>query len=537
VRDAALRAVPVLGEVVCAFVVAGLLTAAGARVQLDPETDGGRVSILAHMQLAATLVVIGLLLAVVVTARFWDGRLSAGTRRLTWASLTGLASGITAGGVAAMLNGTPWPLNAALGDSGRIMEWAYNSMTGAAPLPVEYPPGAIRSVIWTSQLLGLELAPSQKLLQIVGVAAIGPLAYLAWRTVLPPAWSCAVAVLSSAPYLDPYKPIPQIGLVVATPVLVCLVVLLRRAGTHTWASLVVRSLLLGGTLGLVFLSYSGWFVWCAPGVAVAGLLAFPWRDWVRGAVVAIGAVGAFLVVAGWYVAATLAGPPLRDDYLYFDTGTDPAYFAAWFGDLPGDVGAWPPFGELGGVSVFTLALLAGLGLALALGWRSWTVRTIALIFAGAWFLRFWIAREMATTGLVQLYPRTNQVLLYCALTCCALALCHGLSPLVRRQAAAERQVGSFPWSPAPIGWVVGALTTLALLAASVGSATVDKYMPANDATVAKFAWVALNPYDPRRVSAGPDGLVTVELTGEEAPRPRYEGYLCRMFLGQEPCPP
>jgi galactan 5-O-arabinofuranosyltransferase len=57
---------------------------------------------------------------------------------------------------------------------------------------------------------------------------------------------------------------------------------------------------------------------------------------------------------------------VQDRYFYFDTSVEPAYIAMWRNDLPGDVGPWPPPGELAGVGVFTLLLVVGLGAAVAL---------------------------------------------------------------------------------------------------------------------------------------------------------------------------
>ena len=80
------------------------------------------------------------------------------------------------------------------------------------------------------------------------------------------------------------------------------------------------------------------------------------------------------------------------------------------------------------------------------------------------------------------------------------------------------------------------LSAKLLIASSVGSATADRYMPANDGTVAEFAWVAQHPYSPMYAAAGPDGLVTIELTGAQAPRPMYESLYCRAYLGATTCP-
>lgn len=507
------RPLQLVTEAICAFGVALALTAAGALLDLDPISRVAQVSILAHQQFAAAVVGIVLIAVLLLAASVRIGRATSAARRLVWASTAGIASGVVGGGTAAALHGTPWPLYAANGDSGQVLRWAYETLTGTGGVAGQYPPGAVNALVWTSQLFNWELAPSQKFVEIVGVSAIGPLAYLAWRMLLPPSWAAAVGFASSAPFLDPYKPLASISLVVATPTLIALILTLRKSRTRDWRYLFGQAVLLGAVLGLVFLTYSGWFVWCAPGVAVAGLFAFPWSHWRRGLVVTAASVGAFAAVSATYLVSFISSPGVVDKYKYFDTSTDPAYFAAWLGDLTGPVAQWPPYGEFGGVGLFTIGLAAGLGAAIALGWRSWAVRTTALVFVGAWLVRFWIAGRMASTGLVQLYPRTSTVLLHCTLILGALALCLVLDGLMGRATVlAPRPRGSA--RSRHLGWTIGALTSLVLVASSVGSATVDRYLPATDGTVGLLAWVAQNPYTPE-----------------------YASTYCRAYLGAETCPP
>ena len=499
-------------EALCAFGVAGVLTAAGARLGIDPETRIAQVSILASLQFAAAALGIALVAALLVAGRMRAAAPAAVVRRLVWAGSSGIASGIVAGGTAAALHGTPWPLFAARGDGGQVLRWAHEVLAGTGGPPGQYPPGAVQTLIWTTQLFGWELAPAQKFLQIVGVAAIGPLAYLAWRLVLAPSWAAAVGFSSCVLFLDPYKPIASISLVLATPLFVALVLTLHSSPNRSWLRLLVRSALLGFGLGLVFLAYSGWIVWCAPGVVMAGLFAFPWSSWRSGLLVAVGSVGAFCAVSSSYLISFFTSGGVADNYRYFDTDTDPAYFAAWFGDLPGAIAQWPPFGEFGGVGLFTIGLAAGMGFALAIGWHSWVVRTAVLIFAGAWLSRFWIAAQMSSTGLVQLYPRTNQVLLHTALICTAFALCSALQALMRAEGAETKSTRAHGRTHG--GYAIGALTCLFLLASSIGSATADRYLPADDGTVAKFAFFAHDPYG----------------------APEYDLEFCEDYLGLATCP-
>ena len=93
----------------------------------------------------------------------------------------------------------------------------------------------------------------------------------------------------------------------------------------------------------------------------------------------------FVAVAWRHLLGLLAPTGgVNDAYFYFDTNTDPAYFAMWRNDRPGDVAAagWPPPGELGYVGLFTLILVLGVGVALWLGWRRTTVLSLGLIAVG-----------------------------------------------------------------------------------------------------------------------------------------------------------
>ena len=98
----------------------------------------------------------------------------------------------------------------------------------------------------------------------------------------------------------------------------------------------------------------------------------------------------------------------------------------WRNDLPGDVGPWPPPGELAGVGVFVLLLVVGLGLGVALGGRRTPVIALCALLAGACLLRFWFASQAYATGAVQLYPRTSAEILYCLLLLSVLAIRYGM---------------------------------------------------------------------------------------------------------------
>lgn len=115
-------------------------------------------------------------------------------------------------------------------------------------------------------------------LQILGAAAFGPLVYLCWRMLLGPVRALAFGVAPAFALIDAYKPYSQTVLVVLVPVLVAMVVSLSRSGTQGWRPLLVKGAGFGALLGVMFLTYSGWFLWSAAGVLFAALLYFPWRD-------------------------------------------------------------------------------------------------------------------------------------------------------------------------------------------------------------------------------------------------------------------
>jgi galactan 5-O-arabinofuranosyltransferase len=160
----------------------------------------------------------------------------------------------------------------------------------------------------------------------------------------------------------------------------------------------------------------------------------------------------------------------------------------WRNDLPGDVGPWPPLGELAGVGVFTVLLVAGLGVAIAVAGRRTAVLTICALMAGSWLLRFLIASQMYATQTVQLYPRTTAEILFCLLLLVVLAAMYGGRRVqdAWRARTAESN-GHVPRNAAP---VVGALCAALLLALSMGSATADRYLPRNDGSVGLLAYVA-----------------------------------------------
>jgi len=196
------------------------------------------------------------------------------------------------------------------------------------------------------------------------------------------------------------------------------------------------------------------------------------------------AAAMFAAVAGRYVHGVLTDPTgIVDNYIYFDVGTEPAYIAMYRGDLPGPVALWPPLGELGGVGVFTLLLVTGLGLSVVLGRGRTLVIAAGSLVAGAWLLRFHYASLLWQTKLVQLFPRTTAEIVHCLLLLCGYAV----------YLAVERIRGSGPGRELDNrSALIGAVCGLALLFASTGSAISDHYMPNADRPISPgwLAWTA-----------------------------------------------
>jgi galactan 5-O-arabinofuranosyltransferase len=467
-------------EVVTAFGTAALAVQLSRSIRVDPLDRVGQVSGLAGLGLRFVLAGLVVLALCAAVSRAGEG-VRRTVERCACAAVAGLATGLVAGGILLALRGTDWPLFADRGDSGQLIRWVDDLLAGRG-IPAEYPPAVLHVTAALAELTGTSTPEALRAVQVVGTAVFGPLAYLAWRLVLPAGWALAVALLAAFPLLEPYKPYTTVVLVALVPVLVVLLSTLRRAASLSWARIAVTGLGAGVALGVLFLVYSGWFVWSAPGAVVAAGLLLPWRRAaLRGlALLGLASVGLAAVAFPHLVGLLSAAGDVQDRYLYFDTSVEPAYIAMWRNDLPGDTGPWPPPGELAGVGVFTLLLVVGLGAAIALAGRRTVVLTAALLVAGAWVLRFAFAAQMYETGSVQLYPRTTPHILFCLIVLSVLAVRAGLARLPRPSAA----------SPSRTPVVLGGLAAALLLALSMGSSLADRYLPRDDGSTALLAYVA-----------------------------------------------
>ncbi|MFD7625272.1 hypothetical protein ACFV7Q_04360 [Streptomyces sp. NPDC059851] len=493
-------------EAAVAFGAALVLPVLARSFKLDPLNRIAQVSGLAGLQLRFALLGLLLVAAVVLAMRLRHGRHFDLAARLASAGIAGLASGFVAAGAVIALLGTPWPMFGLNGDSGRIVEWAHAVANGRPSGSPVYPPLPLYTLGYYAEWFhGGNTAYAFKDLQILGTAAFGPLVYLAWRTLLSPVRALAFGVVPAFALIDSYKPYSQTVLVLLVPVLVAMVVSLRRTGTERWRPVLLKGAGFGTVLGVLFLAYSGWFLWSAAGVLFAALLYFPWRTGpAKGAAFMAASLGAFLLVAGRYLMVMLIEGQTTKDYNFrFDNFTDPAYYLMWRTDMPGKVGDWPPPGEFGGVGLFALVTFVCLGAAIWLGLRKPLAVTIAAMFISAWVMRMYIASHMYETQTVQLYTRTNNQLLYCGLILCALVahlvslrLADRRSAAAPLSAAAGAAGGTGSGGPAGSGFpgregaVIGTLCALLLLLGTVSSSMSDRYMPAQDGTYRILPWVS-----------------------------------------------
>ncbi|MFH8382844.1 hypothetical protein ACH4E7_18105 [Kitasatospora sp. NPDC018058] len=488
VRPWALRSAEALVSVVAAFV----FTLLCMRINVNPLNRVGQVSGLAMVQKYAA--VVGLPVLAVLLYAAYRGSLARYqvVQRLVCAAVAGLATGAVAGGIAVALHGTDWGLGGQEGDPGNLIGMA-NDMLRGQGLPGVYPPGfpavlAVWSKLFYGGIGGVGYA--MKDVQLICSALVGPMAYLSWRLLLRPFWALLIAVPSAILFLDPIRPYSHVTMLVMVPMLAGALRELRRAHELTTRSTVLRGIGFGASFGVMFLWYSGWFVWAAPGVFVLTLFLVPWR---RGAA---RVKRALLFLAATLVSAGVVGSPLlyelvkggaqaTDRYAYLSVYIDPAYIMSWASDRNGDLTYhnFPWRGELAGQSAYTLMLLAGVALALGLGLRSVLVRTTAATLISAWLLRFYFASHLAKDKAVMLYPRTTWIILYALMILAVL----GLMFMVQRGAGWLRTVqrvgvdgkpAAMTLRPAVTGRLVaGAVCAMALFATMSASWSVDRYMP------------------------------------------------------------
>lgn len=485
------RALLVLAEAVVSIGAAILLVLLSLRLDVNPLDRVGQISGLAALQLRFALIGLVLLIAVILAARSRWAVLSPLAERLTAAAVAGMTTGLIAGAVAVALHGSSWGLNASFGDGAAITR-TVRTVLETGGMQADYPPGSIYGLAWYTQITGGTPDQALKAAQILGTALFGPIAYLTWRLLLPPLWALGIGIVPALPLIEPYKFYPSLMLIVLIPVLLKLLQMLRRAATIPWSRLVLSGLGIGAAMGVMFLIYSGWFVWSAPGVIVTALVVFPWRTGLlKGLALFVVTTTAFVAVSSRHLFGLLtASGSVKDRYFHIDTWVEPTYFVMSKGDLPGaNPGPWPPPGELGGVGLFTILLFIGFVVLIAVARRRTVVIALSSMVAGAWVLRYYFAAQMYGQDAVQLYPRTSPQLLYCLLLSFGFALFY-----LAKSGTVGRALAKLPSSSVRIGVLVG----LMLLTASAGSAIGDKYMPRSDNSVGSLAFNS-------HVTRGPDG--------------------------------
>jgi galactan 5-O-arabinofuranosyltransferase len=490
-------AVLVLVEAVIAVGLALGFLAWSLTIDVNPMNRRGQVSGLAQLQFRLAVCVLVLVVGLVVAQRLLRGRHRHVLVAIGCAAVAGLATGLVAGGMAVALRGTRYGLWAGDGDYAWILYWV-NKMATHQPVPDYYPPLYLDLLRLLSSWTGQPPIYVVKPVQLVGTALFGPAAYLCWRLVLRPGWALGIGLVAAFPFIEPVKPYTQVALVMLIPILIALLRRVRRADEASLAGVAWAGVRYGAALGVLFLLYFGWFVWGALGVLVAFAVLAPWRRAAGRVVLLAGSAVAVFLALTWRYVRGLVDPSggIADNYFYFDTNTDPAYFGMWRNDRPGAIveSLWPPPAEWAGVGLFTIALAVGLGGALWLGWRRTPVVVVGLFAASAWFLRMYLAGQSYASGLVRLYPRTTMVLLYSTLILAGFAVKYAVEAVLaraRRSATGPGTdvVGRF----APAGIPVGlALIPLVFLFASAGSNWVDRYLPAAPDSFGSYATEAQN---------------------------------------------
>jgi galactan 5-O-arabinofuranosyltransferase len=329
------RRLLIVAEAVVSVGMALLMVLLARTIEVSPLDRIGQVSGLAGLQLRFALLGVVLLIAVVVTTRIRWPSLSSVVTALAAAAAAGLSTGLIAGAIIVALRGTSVGL--AGGDTGNLLAWT-RTLMATNTMPDVYPPAFINALAWYSELTGDTPERSLKVMQVLWTALVGPATYLAWRPLLPPLWALGIGTVIALPLIEPYKPYTTVTLPVLIPVLVLLLQRLRRSGHASWRRLVVTGAGFGLALGAIFLVYSGWFVWSAPGVLVAALVVFPWRrtEWWRGLTLLITTAAVFVLVTSRHLLGLLGllGSSEKDRYFYFDTWTEPTYIAMWRNGLP-----------------------------------------------------------------------------------------------------------------------------------------------------------------------------------------------------------
>ncbi|MFJ8626317.1 hypothetical protein ACIRD3_26260 [Kitasatospora sp. NPDC093550] len=476
-------------------------------ISVNPTTRIGQVSGLAKIQQYAALLGIPVLAVLLLLAYRGTLRYYRVAQRLACAAVAGLGTGVVAGGIVVALHGTPWGLGGQEGDPGNLMGMA-NDMLRGKGLPGVYPPLfpallAAWAKVFHNGVAGVGHA--LKDLQLILSALVGPMAYLSWRLLLRPFWAMAVAVPASIVFLDPIRPYSHGSMLVLLPLLAACFREIRRADELSTRSAVLRGLGFGAAFGVMFLWYSGWYLWAAPGSFILVLMLFPWR---RGRIAlkrGLVFLATMLVTAGVIGAPLLyqlarLGASTMDRYAYINTYIDPAYVMGWASDRSGSLTYhnWPGEGDIAGQTGFGVLLLVGVGIGVGLGLRNMVVRTAGFVLAGAWLMRFWFASHMEHNQAVQLYPRTTWIIFYCLIILAVMGVMltyergFGWIRGTLQEVAPARAARISPRVMSQLA--AGLVCALALFATMGGSWSANRFMPSTNPGVEDMGLDALRAH-------------------------------------------
>lgn len=448
-------------EALVAVVAAAVVTWYGSSLVLNPLSRPDQVSAIASLALFTALVV--LLPSSLAAFRTWSRLCD--PIALGSAALAGASSAVVAGGIAIALYGTRCPVNGLGGDAGRLAIWAQRPSTA----PGEYPP---LPYLVTRLFADLTRTPEPYVLRYISIvllAATGPALYIAWRAMYGPITSLVLGPVLAMVYTDPYKPYASIVLGLTLVTMVALVGVLSTRPS-SWRAAIG----FGAMLAALTLTYPGWLTWIAPGVALFLLFTLRWRSQWRAYIrfSAILIITWLFLCCFWLMRAIGDFAGIRDTFQYFDSLMRPTFFAFWQSDTPLFGLRLPQFGEFGGLDLYSLALILLMGLALFVTGRSRTMQLLAVVFAITFLRKLQLAGQMRESGLVQLFPRANQVLALVSLSMVALGLVVLLRHMTQWWSSRE---GTLAAPARPVGMLV-----LGILLITQGTVVADSYMPNGD---------------------------------------------------------
>jgi hypothetical protein len=348
--------------------------------------------------------------------------------------VVGAAAGV-AGSAAAVfiqlnLTGTPFGYGGIVADVGRYTALAgrYSVTTGSADAfipgaPSEYPPLIPLLIGRAAALLDTPAWQLMGRAEAVLTSAAVVAAFVLWRRLAPPYVALVLAVLPLAVQPDPRKAFQLLVLAALTPwVIATFARRPGRAGHLHW--------LVGGIVGgLLVLTYPGYVVFVAPGVAaivVYRLLRSRQRRRYAVHVALVGVVAA--VTASWYVLPFVVG---RGSFV---TGSVTDQFASLSIILDATgfvfVDPFPP--------VFSTLFVSGIAALAWWGTRVGWARALGLLLLGAVAYRLWRLDIFIATG-------STGFLHYVGTVIAVLVLSAGVLGIWRGTRALPRFVGhSFP---------------------------------------------------------------------------------------------